>query len=503
MIRVVPGSRLMASWRQLAGSVASRRARGLTVSPASVCSASRRSAGAACLAVSPARMSVRIRFPSRSLRARYQLEVGAQGRNGTAHACGSVRHRVSSEGSALGAGRGPGRFRLGCTRSLAPASSRRRARTSFHGSIPFQRSCSCVPVGDSAELRGELPVVVAPRHLELALDVGQHDSAPRGARSAGCACRCPRPAWYRRPAQRPVQVQRPPRVRLDGHASPEAVGRAGGQQSTRSMLSATPSPCPKTAMRHRRRPDRRPGRPRRSGAPAPRTGGPSPARCGLRRSLRIRSSSPWSKLFRVSGGVAARPARPAFTPRFSAGASPAAVRTGALVGVPGSAAGSADRPVAAPAVSIRPTALSMERTVPVSESPAMFAQNPTAMAASSAFVVLSVTRSPPAWAGSGTRRGGRFAFDADDCQRARRFYEDVFGWTFEPWGPPDSWRVHTSPGGIHGALQSGAHPLRGPGSRLSSARSRWKTWRQPPRPSKPTAASSPCSRSRSSTRGLS
>ena len=172
------------------------------------------------------------------------------------------------------------------------------------------------------------------------------------------------------------------------------------------MLSATPSPCPKTAMRHRRRPDRRPGRPRRSGAPAPRTGGPSPARCGL---TEITEDPLIERLVEaVPGVVRSRRATrtpgfhsPVFRRRVSGGRSHR--ETGAFVGVPGSAAGSADRPVAAPAVSIRSTALSMERTVPVSESPAMIAQNPTAMAASSAFVVLSVTRSPPAWAGSGTR----------------------------------------------------------------------------------------------------
>ena len=31
-----------------------------------------------------------------------------------------------------------------------------------------------------------------------------------------------------------------------------------------------------------------------------------------------------------------------------------------------------------------------------------------------------------------------FAIHADDCQRAKRFYEAVFGWTFEPWGRPTS-----------------------------------------------------------------
>ena len=52
-----------------------------------------------------------------------------------------------------------------------------------------------------------------------------------------------------------------------------------------------------------------------------------------------------------------------------------------------------------------------------------------------------------------------FAIHADDCQRAKTFYEQVFGWTFEPWGPPDFWRVHTSPGAIHGALHKRREPI--------------------------------------------
>ncbi len=36
-----------------------------------------------------------------------------------------------------------------------------------------------------------------------------------------------------------------------------------------------------------------------------------------------------------------------------------------------------------------------------------------------------------------------FAIHVDDVQRARRFYEGVFGWTFEPWGPPDFYLIHT------------------------------------------------------------
>lgn len=56
-----------------------------------------------------------------------------------------------------------------------------------------------------------------------------------------------------------------------------------------------------------------------------------------------------------------------------------------------------------------------------------------------------------------------FAIHADDCPRAKAFYEKVFGWTFEPWGPPNFWRIHTSPGAIHGALQERREPISGAG----------------------------------------
>jgi uncharacterized protein len=36
-----------------------------------------------------------------------------------------------------------------------------------------------------------------------------------------------------------------------------------------------------------------------------------------------------------------------------------------------------------------------------------------------------------------------FAIHVNDVQRARRFYEAVFGWRFEPWGPPDFYLIHT------------------------------------------------------------
>ncbi|MEM7586551.1 MAG: VOC family protein [Acidobacteriota bacterium] len=58
-----------------------------------------------------------------------------------------------------------------------------------------------------------------------------------------------------------------------------------------------------------------------------------------------------------------------------------------------------------------------------------------------------------------------FAIHADDCQRAKTFYERVFEWTFEPWGPPNFWRIHTSPDAIHGALQERRQPLAGSGMR--------------------------------------
>ena len=56
-----------------------------------------------------------------------------------------------------------------------------------------------------------------------------------------------------------------------------------------------------------------------------------------------------------------------------------------------------------------------------------------------------------------------FAIHATDCQRAKSFYEKVFGWSFEPWGPPNFWRIHTSPGAIHGALQERHAPVTGKG----------------------------------------
>lgn len=34
-----------------------------------------------------------------------------------------------------------------------------------------------------------------------------------------------------------------------------------------------------------------------------------------------------------------------------------------------------------------------------------------------------------------------FAINADDLPRARRFYENVFGWKFQAWGPPGFYMI--------------------------------------------------------------
>ncbi|MGE3180823.1 MAG: VOC family protein [Phycisphaerae bacterium] len=56
-----------------------------------------------------------------------------------------------------------------------------------------------------------------------------------------------------------------------------------------------------------------------------------------------------------------------------------------------------------------------------------------------------------------------FAIHADDCERAMTFYRNVFGWTFEPWGPPGFWLVHTGSDGIGGALHKRLEPVTGKG----------------------------------------
>jgi predicted enzyme related to lactoylglutathione lyase len=59
-----------------------------------------------------------------------------------------------------------------------------------------------------------------------------------------------------------------------------------------------------------------------------------------------------------------------------------------------------------------------------------------------------------------------FDVAADDVERARRFYERVFGWRFEAWGPPDFYLIHTGTGpaaGIHGSVSKRREPVAGGG----------------------------------------
>lgn len=60
-----------------------------------------------------------------------------------------------------------------------------------------------------------------------------------------------------------------------------------------------------------------------------------------------------------------------------------------------------------------------------------------------------------------------FAVNADDVARAKTFYENVFGWRFEEWGPPDFYLIQTGESencGIRGALQQRTEPMTGTGS---------------------------------------
>jgi uncharacterized protein len=45
-----------------------------------------------------------------------------------------------------------------------------------------------------------------------------------------------------------------------------------------------------------------------------------------------------------------------------------------------------------------------------------------------------------------------FSINAADTDRARAFYEAVFGWKFNAWGPPGFFMIDTG-GGPHGSLQ--------------------------------------------------
>ena len=58
-----------------------------------------------------------------------------------------------------------------------------------------------------------------------------------------------------------------------------------------------------------------------------------------------------------------------------------------------------------------------------------------------------------------------FAINADDVARARRFYERVFGWKFNAWGPPGFYQIDMgagAPAAVHRrARRDGASCVKG------------------------------------------
>ena len=57
-----------------------------------------------------------------------------------------------------------------------------------------------------------------------------------------------------------------------------------------------------------------------------------------------------------------------------------------------------------------------------------------------------------------------FAINAGDLPRAKRFYERVFGWTFNPWGPPGFYQIDMgadAPPAVLGALQGRRELIKG------------------------------------------
>ena len=60
----------------------------------------------------------------------------------------------------------------------------------------------------------------------------------------------------------------------------------------------------------------------------------------------------------------------------------------------------------------------------------------------------------------------RFAIHVDDVARARKFYEQTFGWRFQPWGPPDFYLIQTGDDkdpGVGGLMHKRQQPLTGTG----------------------------------------
>jgi uncharacterized protein len=55
-----------------------------------------------------------------------------------------------------------------------------------------------------------------------------------------------------------------------------------------------------------------------------------------------------------------------------------------------------------------------------------------------------------------------FAINADDIPRAQRFYGNVFGWKFSPYGPPGFFMIENKPSGeVRGSLQQRREIVKG------------------------------------------
>jgi predicted enzyme related to lactoylglutathione lyase len=63
---------------------------------------------------------------------------------------------------------------------------------------------------------------------------------------------------------------------------------------------------------------------------------------------------------------------------------------------------------------------------------------------------------------SGAQNVNHFAIECDDVERAKGFYEAVFGWAIKPWGPPNYYHIATGTPekpGILGDLRERRHKL--------------------------------------------
>ncbi len=76
-----------------------------------------------------------------------------------------------------------------------------------------------------------------------------------------------------------------------------------------------------------------------------------------------------------------------------------------------------------------------------------------------------------------------FSIHAADVQRARHFYEAVFCWRFEPWGPPEFYLIHTGDEvdrGVQGLLHAPLAAMGDGGQNCLSAQAQSRTsmrWR--------------------------